>query len=451
MCDRQLGIDWQLAAVSGDMGLTRSRRRLVAIDLFAGVGGLSLGFEQGGFDVLAAVEYDPVHAAAHWFNFPKTEVLCRDVRNIGAPEVLAAARRGWRLHHRSGPAWDGVVDVIVGGPSCQGFSTMGRGDQHDERNDLLLEYVRIVTEIRPRAFCLENVPGLLQEKYTPVREEALSRLRSAGYRISGFDRPVNAAHFGVPQNRKRVVIMGALECDIPPLVPAKSMVTVAEAFSLLPDASGCEALITTDSVSASDLQSGEWNRLESSYARYMAGIDRDPLDLSRPRLWDPSLLTNSRLSTHTAESVKRFSATPQGAVEPVSRFFRLPLDGQARTLRAGTGRERGAFTSPRPLHPVRDRVITVREAARLHSFPDWFRFHVTSWHGHRQIGNAVPPLLARAAAHTLAKSLGAKPTRGKAPISLGDEALLRWSMSEAAMLFDARSEELPAQRVRKAA
>ncbi|WP_369015723.1 DNA cytosine methyltransferase [Streptomyces tropicalis] len=433
------------------MGLTRSRRRPVAIDLFAGVGGLSLGFEQAGFDVLAAVEYDPVHAAAHQFNFPQTEVLCRDVRKIGRAEILETARRGWRLHHKSGPAWDGVVDVIVGGPSCQGFSTMGHRDQHDERNDLLLEFVRIVVEVRPRSFCLENVPGLLQEKYSPLRERAFSRLRSAGYRISGFDRPVNAAHFGVPQNRKRVVVMGSLESEVPPLTPSGHLVSVAESFSLLPDASESEILTQVDSVPCANLPPGEWSLSDSPYARHMAGVAKDPKDLSRPRIWDPSLLTNSRLSTHAPESIKRFSSTPQGSVEPVSRFFRLSLTGQARTLRAGTGRERGAFTSPRPLHPVRNRVITVREAARLHSFPDWFRFHVTSWHGHRQIGNSVPPLLARAAAQCIAKSLGITPSRGKASVYLGDEELLRLSMAEAALLFGARAEEIPAQRTRKAA
>ncbi|MEV6501513.1 DNA cytosine methyltransferase [Streptomyces prunicolor] len=441
----------QLASVSGDMGLTRSRRRLVAIDLFAGVGGLSLGFEQAGFDVLAAVEYDPVHAAAHQFNFPLTEVLCRDVRNIGRAEILGAARHGWRLHHKSGPAWDGVVDVIVGGPSCQGFSTMGRRDQHDERNDLLLEFVRIVVEVRPRSFCLENVPGLLQDKYSDLREAAFARLRAAGYRISGFDRTVNAAHFGVPQNRKRVVIMGALEGEISPLASSTRLVSVAESFSLLPDASESDILTREDSVPCANLAHGQWSQEDSPYARYMAGIEKDPEDLSRPRIWDPSLLTNSRLSTHAPNSIKRFSLTPQGSIEPVSRFFRLSLEGQARTLRAGTGRERGAFTSPRPLHPVRDRVITVREAARLHSFPDWFRFHVTSWHGHRQIGNSVPPLLARAAAQSIARSLESTPSRGKSSVHLGDEKLLHLSMAEAALLFGARSEEIPAQRTRKAA
>ncbi|MFF2222483.1 DNA cytosine methyltransferase [Streptomyces globisporus] len=427
----------------------RSRRRPVAIDLFAGVGGLSLGFEQAGFDVLAAVEYDPVHAAAHRYNFPLTEVLCRDVKNIGRGEIVGAAHRGWRLHHRSGPAWDGVVDVIIGGPSCQGFSTMGHRNQNDERNDLLLEFVRIVAEVRPRSFCLENVPGLLQDKYSVVLETALTRLRSAGYRISGFDKVVNAAQYGVPQNRKRVVIMGALDTEVAPLTPSPALVSVAESFAQLPDASDSARLLDVDRVPISDFPQSDWAPKNSIYADFMAGCRKDPSDLSRPRIWDSSMLTNSRLSAHTAESILRFSRTAQGSVEPVSRFYRLSLTGQSRTLRAGTGRERGAFTSPRPLHPIRDRVITVREAARLHSFPDWFGFHITNWHGHRQIGNSVPPLLARAAGQRIAQALEITPARGRADIVLGDEALLQVSMGEAAPLFKALPTEIPAQRARR--
>lgn len=108
------------------------------------------------------------------------------------------------------------------------------------------------------------------------------------------------------------------------------------------------------------------------------------------------LLTGSLLTDHTELSRQRFAAIAPDDVEPVSRFKKLALNGICNTLRAGTASDRGAFTSPRPIHPTVPRVITVREAARLHSYPDWFRFHATKWHGFRQIGNSVPPLLARA-------------------------------------------------------
>jgi DNA (cytosine-5)-methyltransferase 1 len=328
---------------------------------------------------------------------------------------------------------------------------MGRRDREDARNDLLLEFVRLVIEIRPRAFCLENVPGLLEERYAPLRESALKQLEAAGYSITGDGKPVNAANFGVPQNRRRVVILGVLDGEVGELVGHAEAVSVGEALSMLPDASAITDLVETESVSALSAPMVDWVPGASRYARVMAGLEVDPGDRSRPRYWDRSVLTNSRLTLHSEETKRRFSQTLPGTVEPVSRFFRLPLDGQARTLRAGTGRERGAFTSPRPLHPVRDRVITVREAARIHSFPDWFRFHVTSWHGHRQIGNSVPPLMARAAGNAISAALGAAPSRVKKELPLGDPCLLSLSMAEAAKHFGADVSELPAQRTRRSA
>lgn len=128
-------------------------------------------------------------------------------------------------------------------------------------------------------------------------------------------------------------------------------------------------------------------------------------------------------------------ATEHGKTEPVSRFRKLPPNGLCNTLRAGTDSARGAFTSPRPIHPYLPRVITVREAARLHSYPDWFRFHSTKWHGFRQIGNSVPPLLARAVASEIAKALDIKPTKPRSPLELGAPDLLKFDMGNAALHY----------------
>jgi DNA (cytosine-5)-methyltransferase 1 len=133
-------------------------------------------------------------------------------------------------------------------------------------------------------------------------------------------------------------------------------------------------------------------------------------------------------------------------VEPVSRLYRLHPDGLANTLRAGAGTERGAFTSPRPIHPKHPRVVTVREAARLHSFPDWFGFHATKWHGFRQIGNAVPPLLGRAVGSALMHALNCHPVSPARRIELGDRRLLDLSMRLAAERLGADPTELPAPR-----
>jgi DNA (cytosine-5)-methyltransferase 1 len=136
----------------------------------------------------------------------------------------------------------------------------------------------------------------------------------------------------------------------------------------------------------------------SDYAKVLRGEAGDPQDRSRNRPGRRETLTGFLRTSHTPETISRFANTEQGHYESISRFFRLAKDGLAPTIRAGTGKDHGSYMAARPIHPVDPRCITVREAARLHSFPDWFKFHPTRWHGFRQIGNSVPPLLARAVA-----------------------------------------------------
>lgn len=440
MCDRH-----RVSVASARARLTRP----IAVDLFAGAGGMSLGFEQAGYDVVAAVEYDPVHAATHAFNFPQCEVLCRDASKLSAADVLATAKRGFKRLHPNLP-WPGRLDSLIGGPPCQGFSTGGKREQDDERNGLLLHFVRLVEELKPQTFCLENVAGLLEAKFDEVREEALDRLRKAGYSLSGTDQPVNSLNFGVPQSRRRVIVLGALSESAPsrPLT-VEGEASVEEALAGLPSPTGYAELLYSDEVEMASEDAERRASITSAYARILAGIDALPGDKSRPRLWEPSRLTGSRRTTHTAETIERFAATELGAVEPKSRLYRLPLDGPSRTLRAGTGSERGSHTSPRPIHPREDRVVTVREAARLHGYPDWFRFHTTNWHGHRQVGNSVPPPLARAAAIALLGSLDYSPVALRAAVPLGDASLLALSRAKAQPVVDALVEELPATRTRK--
>lgn len=425
--------------------------RPIAVDLFSGAGGMSLGFEQAGFDVVAAVEYDPVHAATHAFNFPDCEVLCRDLSKVAADDVVAAAERGFR-RMRPRHVWPGALDALIGGPPCQGFSSGGKRQEDDERNDLLLHFVRLVEELRPRAFCLENVVGLLEPKFDALRGEAFDRLERAGYAMSGRDIAVNSLEFGVPQSRRRVIVLGfrgSTAPDRPKSVPGR--VSVQEALEGVPSPASYPALLGSDEVELCPEDSERRRLMRSSFARRLAGLESVPGDKSRPRLWDPTRLSGLRRTVHTDETVSRFASTPLGNVEPKSRLYRLPLSGVARTLRAGTGSERGAHTSPRPIHPTENRVITVREAARLHGYPDWFRFHTTNWHGHRQIGNSVPPPLARAAAAALLASLGNSPVALRAAIPLGDTSLLSLSRTTAKVRFAAHADELPRSRSRSAA
>jgi DNA (cytosine-5)-methyltransferase 1 len=225
--------------------------------------------------------------------------------------------------------------------------------------------------------------------------------------------------------------------------------TVGDAIGDLPDLDTYSDLLRNDSTLLEDRELAEGDRVASAYARALRGLERGALDLSRPRAFDRRLLTSSMRTRHTAVSIDRFDATSPGDVEPVSRFLRLNPGALCNTLRAGTGSERGAFTSPRPIHPLLPRVISVREAARLHSFPDWFRLHATKWHGFRQIGNSVPPLLGRAVAREIVAALGVEPVVPEERLGLGDPALLNLTMSAAALRFGADRSAIPAQRSRK--
>lgn len=450
---------------NSDTGPTSSRRP-VAIDLFAGAGGLSLGFEQAGFDVVASVEYDPVHCAVHAFNFPKTEVLCRDVSDLSGDDLRAAARRGYESHGGAEP-WDGDIDAIIGGPPCQGFSLIGHRLIDDTRNRLVYEFYRLVSEVRPKYVVMENVPGMLSGGHSSILSELVVEFEQNGYKVRQPIEILNAAAHGVPQDRRRLFLMGAREGLALPDYPQASVrpvarngrgdaisgplpigPTVMDALGDLPDPEVFDELVTSDEVQLTQASLAYLESRASRLARRLRGLDQDPSDLSHPREWQPDRLTSSLRTLHTELSVRRFRATEQADTEPVSRFYRLPASGLSNTLRAGTGSERGAFTSPRPIHPVAPRVITVREAARLHTFPDWFRLHRTKWHGFRQIGNAVPALLGRAVGQAVVRALNVAPAKPTEPLQLGDPTLLTLDMGAAADYFQADRATIPQPRKR---
>lgn len=406
--------------------------RPVGVDLFAGAGGLSLGFEQAGFDIAAAVEIDPIHCATHEFNFPACRVLCASVVDLTGAQIRQRAGLG---------GCD--IDVVFGGAPCQGFSLIGKRALDDPRNQLVFHFVRLVRELQPKYCVFENVKGLTLGQHARFLAELIEALEFAGYAVLKPHRVLNAADFGVPQNRHRLFIVGARrDCTLPGYPsPSNRRVTVAQAIGDLPDADAFEALNVGDEVRT------KWTT-RSVYASQLRCLADDETNFSYPREFDRHCLTSSARTEHTALSKERFAQTLPGQTEPVSRFRKLPADGLCNTLRAGTDSARGAFTSPRPIHPLHARVITVREAARLHSYPDWFRFHTTKWHGFRQIGNSVPPLLGRAVATEIVKALGTRPSQPTIIVKRGLPTLLRCDMSQAARYFEV-SRDVIAQRNRK--
>jgi DNA (cytosine-5)-methyltransferase 1 len=403
--------------------------RPIAVDLFAGAGGLSLGFEQAGFDIAAALEIDPIHASVHKFNFPYCEVLPLSVVGLPAKKVRSEAQLGNRPVH-----------LVIGGAPCQGFSLIGYRAFDDPRNLLVKEFVRLVAELDAAYFVFENVQGLTVGRHRQFLDELIHQFRERNYDVRLDWRVLNAANFGVPQDRRRLFLLGAQRGlplpEYPPeLTRAAGMPgdgklaegpTCRDALSDLPEAEDFIELTQQDWV-----QTDEWG-CPSGYARELRGLNECTWWYGYRRKANPRLLSSSMRTAHSDISRRRFAATIPGETEPISRFFKLPADGVSNTLRAGTDSARGAFTSPRPIHYEKPRCVTVREMARLHGFPDWFRFHATKWHGARQIGNAVSPIVAREVALKVAEALGYAPTRPSTVIEFGDPALLTMDMSRAA-------------------
>ena len=342
----------------------------------------------------------------------------------------------------------------------------------------MFDFVRLVDELQPRYFAMENVPPMknyLEGQDSKLLDRFILEIKRAGY-VTLEPRVVNAARWGVPQDRRRLIVLGArkgepmLTYPAPAVTPVPKRAkdaprsweaggrdqdeslpigpTVAAAIDDLPDLDDFDQLWSSDSLDLSDEQLRAMETAASPYARRLRGLDPDPGDLSRPRVWDRRSLTASARTGHELKSIARFTATEPGESEAKSRFYRLDPVGLCSTIRAGTGYERGSFMAPRPIHPRRPRVISPREAARLHSFPDWFRFHVTKWHAFRQIGNSLPPLLARAIGAEFVRAMGLTPEKRAGVIALGDPSLLALATSDAAAHFGVPLECVPSHKRR---
>lgn len=336
------------------------------VNLFSGCGGFSLGAHQAGFRVIAAVDNDPILSSSYPYNFSDTKMLLRDVTQLDGRSVREAAA--------------GPVDGIFGGPPCQGFSLIGKRSREDPRRHTLGHFFRVVQEVQPLFFAMENVRGLACSDSRYLLDEALCLVEDK-YAIFGPE-VLNAAHFGGATNRLRLFVIGirrdygesvSLE-DFDKL--KKAPATVRAAIS---DLEGAVAIGERDGFDT-------WR---------IARVGR-PYDYARALRARDGIFTGQRPTEHSIRVVTRFKTIPQGGIDPIGRHPRLSWSGQCPTLRAGTGSDRGSYQSVRPIHPEQPRVITVREAARLQGFPDGHRFHSTIWHSFRMIGNSVSPIVARA-------------------------------------------------------
>lgn len=385
------------------------RRRPLAIDLFCGAGGMSLGFEQAGFDIVLAVDSDGHHVATHARNFPRCRVLCQSVAQLTASDLYTAIGQ------------ECEIDLIFGGPPCQGFSNMGLRDTLDPRNNLVDQFARIVSEVRPRAFVMENVPGLLAGEARQFLDRVVASFEGAGYRIACPIRTLDASDFGVPERRKRLFLLGLrADAGAVPAYPAGRPTgqpprpTVWEAIADLPDVENRPELFDEDEAE----YRGE---AASLYVRVARGLANDPSDFSYPRIAPSRKCMGCLRVRHTPATIALYTATRPGEMVPGHKLPRLDPDGVCPTLRAGSDSTHGSYTAPRPIHPVAPRCITAREAARLHGYPDWFAFYPSKWHAYRQIGNSVCPPVARAVGSTILEALDIVPVKSTKAITLGHD------------------------------
>ena len=345
------------------------------IDLFAGVGGLSLGFEMAGFDVVLANEYDADIAAAYTANNPDTKMIVADITELPIEETFAP--------------YVGKTTAVVGGPPCQGFSQKGqRKSINDPRNFLFRHYFEVVKYVKPKYFVIENVPNLLTTERGLFKAEIIELFSGIGYTVtSGV---LCAADFGVPQNRQRTCIIGRL----------------GDKAVELPQPNGAHTTIW-DAIS-------DLNYLESGEGTEVSEYRMDPQSAYQTMLRKGSTVLYNHIATaHSKVTLERLAMIPPDHGKEMlpeehltksiysGTWCRMKKDGIARTIttRYDTPSS-GMFT-----HPFLDRAITTREAARIQSFPDTFHFFGSKSAQMKQVGNAVPPLLGKAIAQQIIDDL----------------------------------------------
>lgn len=357
------------------------------IDLFSGCGGLSLGFMKDGYTVNKAVEFDSNIAKTYMMNHPEVDVIVDDIRNIDKSGVFKA----------------GDADVIIGGPPCQGFSMAGarirNGFIDDPRNYLFKHYFNVVKTVKPKAFVMENVKGIMTMQDGKIFEEILrifsdpEMLDGAPYKL--HYKVVKAVEFGVPQKRERMIIIGTRNGDfdfeefwnqtkeeiLRDYPHYFDMVTVQDAIGNLGSTTADGSIDNPEPV--------------TEYQRYLAADGKE--------------LTNHTRTNHSRVAVDRMSRVANGEnftalEEPINSvhsgsYGRLCWDEQAPTITTRFDTPAGG----RFIHPIEDRTLSPREAARIQSFPDDFVFYGNKTSICKQIGNAVPPKVSYFLARLISK------------------------------------------------
>ena len=345
-----------------------------AIDLFAGVGGLSLGFSQAGFDIVYANEYDKSIAESFKKNHPNTIIDSTDIRDIDFEKTFRK--------------YENKIDVVMGGPPCQGFSQKGkRIGISDERNFMFQQFVKVVKIVKPEFFLLENVPNILSAEDGYFKDEIIKMFTKLGYEVKA--KILKTEKFGVPQTRRRAVFLGRkgkLNFDLPDGNNKKT--TVKEAIDDLPTLKSGEGKDEQQYRTKPNNNFQKEMRRKSKIVKNHTATKHSKIALERLAMISLNGSKHDLPKSHRTKSIHSGTWTrlkPDGFARTITTRFDTPSSGQ--------------FTLP-----FQDRCITVREAARLQSFPDDFIFFGTKSNQMLQVGNAVPPMMAKEIAETIIKN-----------------------------------------------
>ena len=341
------------------------------IDLFCGIGGMSEGFEDAGFEIIMGNDINKNMIEAFKLNHPKSLAICEDISKININKILK--EMGIKSNE---------ISVIIGGPPCQGFSTVGNRKEDDPRNRLFYEFVRFVREIKPKMFVMENVPGILTMKKGEVKKIIEKKFKDLGYKIN--IQMLQAENYGVPQRRKRVFFVGNLfnkDFEFPkPEFDGinKKFRTVWESIGDLPDLRAGEKSKQYDKESKTEFQRFLRNG-ESELKEHLAPKHSEIM-IERMKY-----IKQGQNHSHLPENLKLKSGYP-------NIYGRLIANEPSDTITANCG----CISAPgRFIHPFKHRAISVREGARLQSFRDSKKFFGSQNSKYKQVGNAVPPLLAK--------------------------------------------------------
>lgn len=360
-----------------------------AICLFAGAGGCSLGFRQAGYDIVYATDFDKSAMETYKENFPETFAECKDISEIDFSKLLIDLK-----------IKQGELDILIGGPPCQGFSTAGPRFWDDPRNHLLKQYIRALETIKPKWFLMENVEGLLTSNDGEYIKETIKEFIKLGYSLRL--EKVYSQEYGIPQRRKRVIIIGnRLGVDF--LFPnptthssgkifRKSAITIEHALYGLPE----------PTIENKELKY-ETN-FSNSWASILKGKNNTVTDHFTPKIVETQLERISML-----EQGQTMKDLPDHLQHPSfkKRAARRVKDGTPSEKRGGapSGLKRLKMGEPSLtitgaairefIHPLQNRCLTIRECARIQTFPDDFIFIGSNGDKIQQIGNAIPPLLAK--------------------------------------------------------